>query len=145
MRLQAAFHLHALGRDAVLFAGGTGITAFTAFLEGLAPVENVSVTLAYGARTYQLLIYRETVERCARRLSSLDPIFFVEQLSQEGASARAVAREGALSVGAVWSRLRRPLDSNYYISGPPPMLKSIGDDLRRHNIPAEAIHIDAWE
>src|SRR3977135_2011757 len=33
--------------DVVLFAGGTGITAFTAFLEGLTPDDHQSITLAY--------------------------------------------------------------------------------------------------
>src|ERR1700722_7030926 len=57
--------------DVVLFAGGTGITAFTAFLEGLTPAVQQSVTLAYGARTSRLLIYQDIVERCAERLPSL--------------------------------------------------------------------------
>src|SRR5262245_43052696 len=43
-------------REAVLFAGGTGITAFTAFLEDLGPDSHVPVRLAYGARTDRLLI-----------------------------------------------------------------------------------------
>ena len=74
--------------DVVLFAGGTGITAFTAFLEGLAaqtPAGHHSVTLAYGARTNSLLIYRDVVERCAERLPSLDVSYFVEH---DVASAR---------------------------------------------------------
>jgi ferredoxin-NADP reductase len=37
--------------DVVLFAGGTGITAFTAFLEDLSPETQQSVVLAYGARS----------------------------------------------------------------------------------------------
>ncbi len=37
-----------------------------------------SVTLAYGARTSALLIYRDVVERCAGRLPSLDVSYFVE-------------------------------------------------------------------
>ncbi len=39
------------GRDVVLFAGGTGITGFTAFLDSLSPADRQSVVLAYGART----------------------------------------------------------------------------------------------
>jgi ferredoxin-NADP reductase len=45
----------------------------------------------------------------------------------------------------MWPRLPRPLDTQYYISGPPPMLRGIGDDLRARAIAPEAIHIDAWE
>jgi ferredoxin-NADP reductase len=134
--------------DVVLFAGGTGITAFTAFLEGLTPSAEQSVTLAYGARTGRLLIYRDIVERCAQRLPSLDVAYFVEHDGESDPrtlEGRVRANAGRLSVEAVWSRLRRPFESTYYISGPPPMLRTIGDDLRARNIPAEAIHIDAWE
>ena len=52
---------------------------------------------------------------------------------------------GRVSVAAVWPRLRRPLEAAYYISGPPPMLRRIGDELRTRHITPEAIHIDAWE
>jgi ferredoxin-NADP reductase len=45
----------------------------------------------------------------------------------------------------VWPRLRRPFDTSFYISGPPPMLRSISEDLRAREISPEAIHIDAWE
>jgi ferredoxin-NADP reductase len=128
--------------DVVLFAGGTGVTAFTAFLEGLTPADHQSVTLAYGARTNSLLIYRDVVERCAQRLPSLDVSYFVEQ---DGANDPPALNSGRVSVEAVWPRVRRPFDTTYYISGPPPMLRTIGQDLRGRNIAPEAIHIDAWE
>lgn len=128
--------------DIVLFAGGTGITAFTAFLEDLAAGTHQAVTLAYGARTPGLLIYRDVVERCAARLPALDIMYFVEQDEDGGLPGMTAGR---VSVGAVWPRLRRPLDSTYYISGPPPMLRAIAQDLRARDIAPEAIHIDAWE
>src|SRR5580700_3226436 len=133
--------------DVVLFAGGTGITAFTAFLEGLAtqtPAGHHSVTLAYGARTNSLLIYRDVVERCAERLPSLDVSYFVEH-DAPALDGRVRSTPGRVSVDGVWPRLGRPFDTTYYISGPPPMLRTIGGDLRARNIAPEAIHIDAWE
>jgi ferredoxin-NADP reductase len=126
--------------EVVLFAGGTGVTAFTAFLEDLTAGSEQPVTLAYGARTSELLIYREIVERCASRVPSLQVAYFVEQ-----PDVPAGMNPGRVSVDAVWQRLRRPLDASYYISGPPPMLRGIARDLRARDIPAEAIHIDAWE
>ncbi len=128
--------------DVALFAGGTGITAFTAFLENLTPAGDHSVTLAYGARTGGLLIYRDVVERCARRLPSLDVSYFVEDDIED---ASLVVNRGRVSVDAVWPRLRRPFGTTYYISGPPAMLRTISQDLRARNISPEAIHIDAWE
>jgi ferredoxin-NADP reductase len=130
------------GRDDVaLFAGGTGITAFTAFLDGPACADR-RVAVAYGARTNDLLIYRDVVDRAAERSSSLDVLYFVEA---QRAGDRAGTLPGRVSVAAVWPRLRDPFDTHYYISGPPAMLRGIGDDLRARGVGREAIHIDAWE
>jgi len=128
--------------DVALFAGGTGVTAFTGFLEGLPSDTPHQVTLAYGARTSDLLIYRDVVERSAARLPTLQALYFVEHAA---GAAGASMQHGRVSVDAVWPRLARPLGTQFYISGPPPMLRSIGDDLRVRNVPPEAIHIDAWE
>jgi ferredoxin-NADP reductase len=134
--------------DVVLFAGGTGVTAFTAFLEDLPDTSRHSVTLAYGARRANLLIYRDVVERCADRVPSLQVTYFVEHddgTPMPAGSDRVRWSPGRVSVSAIWPRLRDPRDASYYISGPPPMLRGIGDDLRARNVPPEAIHIDAWE
>jgi ferredoxin-NADP reductase len=77
---------------------------------------------------------------------SLDVAYFVEDLVRGGdADDLGAVTSGRVSVDAVWPRLRRPLDATYYISGPPPMLRGISEDLRARNISPEAIHIDAWE
>jgi ferredoxin-NADP reductase len=134
--------------DVVLFAGGTGITAFTAFLEGLSPGSRHAVYLAYGARTRSLLIYRELVQQRAQTVPSLHVSYFIEQ--EPG--ARPAMKEsdeldniGRLSVAAMWPKIKRPREATYYISGPPAMLKVISQDLRSIGIGAEAIKIDAWE
>ena len=79
-----------------------------------------------------------------QRVPSLQVSYFVEDaVGPGGGDARAV-NAGRVSVDAIWPRLRRPLESEYYISGPPPMLRGIGQELRARNIAGEAIHIDAW-
>jgi ferredoxin-NADP reductase len=128
--------------DVVLLAGGTGITAFTAFLEELTPVSARAVVLAYGARRSDLLIYRDTIEACARRLPSLDVVYFVEE-AVPGDSSRP--QPGRISVAALWPRIAALSSAHYYIAGPPLMLRDVGNDLRDRGISSEAIHIDAWE
>jgi ferredoxin-NADP reductase len=135
-------------RDAVLFAGGTGISAFTAFLEGLTPVDGRRVVLAYGARTSRLLICRDAIERRMKAVSSLETHYFVEDVDPEDqrrAGSDVTTQTGRVSVAAMWPRLSRPFEAAYYISGPPGMLRAISFDLRSSGISAEAIHIDAWE
>jgi ferredoxin-NADP reductase len=137
--------------DVVLCAGGTGMTAFTAFLDGLAPGSTQAITLAYGARNGDLLIFRDLVERCLARLPGLDVTYFVEEAGATGAEEAGTARErqhqeaGRVSIAALWPRIRRPLETRYYISGPPAMLKGLSRDLRDRGIAAAAIHVDAWE
>lgn len=134
--------------DVVLFAGGTGITAFTAFLEGLSPGSRHAVYLAYGARTRSLLIYRDLVQQRAQTVLSLHVSYFVEQESGAGPARKesgGLDNIGRLSVATLWPKIERPKKATYYISGPPAMLQVISQDLRSMGIGAEAIKIDAWE
>lgn len=120
-------------RDAVLFAGGTGITAFTAFLGSLAPDHDRRVQLYYGARSADLFVFGDLVRECARRIPALTTRLIDE------------ATEGRLSVDVAWpaiSTLDRPL---FYLSGPPPMLTALRIQLLDRGVPAEDIRIDAWE
>ena len=55
-------------RDAVLFAGGTGITAFTAFLSRSRP-ERAAVLLFYGARTQEPVRLRSARPGRARKVA----------------------------------------------------------------------------
>jgi ferredoxin-NADP reductase len=128
-------------RDAVLFAGGTGITAFTAFLAGLTHESQHAVYLAYGARQRGLLIYRDMVEQRAQITAILHAFYFIES---EAGELQPHEATGRLSVDAIWPRISNPSEAIYYISGPPLMLKTITQDLRGQGIRADAIRIDAW-
>lgn len=135
----------ATDQPVALFAGGTGISAFTAFLEDVTPADRQPVTLVYGARGPSLLIYREAVERCRTRAGSLAVHYFAEEVSGGSDAALDGLHRGRVSVGAVWAHLRAPLETAYYLSGPPAMLRTVSADLQRHGVSTEAIHIDAWE
>jgi ferredoxin-NADP reductase len=103
--------------------------------------------VAYGASTATLLIYKEVIDRAALRVRSLDVTYFVEDGPIPSARIGEPWRwlPGRVSVAALWAQIPKPADSDFYISGPPAMLKSIGADLRAQGIGPEAIHIDAWE
>lgn len=124
-------------RPVVLFAGGTGVTAFTAFLAGLASDHPHPVTLFYGARAKELLVYRQQVEA----QKGCQTYCFLEHF------ALLLAHElpGRTSVEAAWPLIQSPMQSSYYLSGPPPMLKALSADLQAKGIPTDDIHIDAWE
>jgi ferredoxin-NADP reductase len=128
-------------QPAALFAGGTGITAFTAFLEGLAPGKEQPVAVFYGARDRRLLIYRPLVERCLHELPGFKALYFLEQA--DGLAENE--RKGWLSVETAWPSIADPLHTFFYLSGPPVMLKSLSEQLQKAGIEKKHICIDAWE
>lgn len=129
--------------EVVLCAGGTGITAFTAFLEQVQAASGQTVTVAYGARREDLLVYRDLVERSAQRTGSVSALYFVEQ--DEAAGCVPGVLPGRVAIAPIWPRLRQPLDARYLISGPPAMLRALEADLRSRHVPPESIRTDAWE
>ena len=135
--------------DIVLIAGGTGMTAFTAFLDGLQPAFSHTVYLAYGARNRDLLIYRPLLEQRAKEIPQLKVLYFIEDgvnnpLYPEPAAERNEFI-GRISLPVLLQKVRNPFEAVFYISGPPLMLKNISQELCDAGIKPEAIRIDAWE
>ena len=120
-------------RDAVLFAGGTGITAFTAFLQSLTPNHQARVLLLYGARNAGLFVYRALVEACAGMATSLTARFVPEET------------HGRLDVGSARPSIAALDEPVFYVSGPPAMLTAITSQLLGCDVPADRIRTDAWE
>ena len=120
-------------RDAVLFAGGTGMTAFTAFLRSLDPETAPRVLLFYGARTPELLVYGSLAEACAGAVPSL-ACTLIPQSSA-----------GGLDVAFAWPAIERLDAPLFYLSGPPQMLAALTAQLVGRGVSANAIRTDAWE
>ncbi len=126
--------------DACLLAGGTGVTAFTAFLAGLPADYPHSIHLFYGARHPGLLIYRQLVEEAARQCPNLHVHLLAEQ---EAADAGCLA--GRIDTDILWKIVPDPLSQIYYLSGPPQMLQGLRQELAGCGVEADRIAIDAWE
>jgi ferredoxin-NADP reductase len=126
-------------KDVCLLAGGTGVTAFTAFLAGLPAEHTHHITLFYGARHPDLLIYRPLVESAAANCPNLHPYF----LSEEGEAPGCIS--GRINLDQIWQALPDPQAVVYYLSGPPLMLKVVSSNLNERGVLANAIRIDAWE
>jgi ferredoxin-NADP reductase len=137
--------------EAVLLAGGTGISAFTAFVGALKPDQARPVWLVYGARSPELLLFREMLLAQLRSVPNLHALFFTETGKPEfgpeaaGGSQLPECLTGRISLDAVWSRLKAPLEKVFYLSGPPVMLKTLSDQLAAKGVAADRIRKDAWE
>jgi ferredoxin-NADP reductase len=123
-------------QPAALFAGGTGITAFTAFLSGAATAQ--PVLLAYGARMPELLLHRDLFERRA----ASGPLFQCRLFCEAPAPGTTL---GFVSAKAVWPEWESRAGSTCYLSGPPAMLKTLTSELTSLGVRADRIKTDAWE
>jgi NAD(P)H-flavin reductase len=126
-------------RNAVLVAGGTGITAYAAFLETLTADFPHDLTLLYGARNPRLLLYPDTIQRAQQALPRFRVYRFVEQ------DAGGELRHGRLSFESIWPELATPGATDFYLSGPPAMIRALSADLAQRGIGPGTIKIDAWE
>ncbi len=120
-------------KDTVLFAGGTGVTAFTAFLRSLTPDHASRVLLFYGARTPDLFVYGALAEACAHEVPCLTSYLICE------------GRQGRLEVDRAWPAIAQLDDPVFYLSGPPAMLDALTTQLRTHDVAPQRIRTDAWE
>jgi ferredoxin-NADP reductase len=120
-------------RDAVLFAGGTGITAFTAFLQSLAPEQTSRVLLFYGARKPHLFVHRSLVETCARDVPTLTSHLVCDQT------------HGHLDVDTAWPAIATLHDPRFYLSGPPAMLDALTAQLQVRGVTIQDVLTDGWE
>ena len=126
--------------DVCLLAGGTGVTAFTAFLAGLSSQYPYKVYLFYGARCPDLLIYRPLVNIALQRCPNLQVWFLAEQ-DADGNNCIL----GLIDAATVFKHIAHPLSVTYYIAGPPVMISSLVSGLGQHGVISSCIIADAWE
>ena len=132
--------------NVVLLAGGTGITAFIAYIDGLSNELNGNVFLGYGARKIELLLYRNLIDAKAKANEHFRFLYFLED--DDGDSNYLNPNEfliGCLSLEAIWNQLQEPQYATYYIAGPPTMIQSFTTKLLSKNIKQEQTKVDAWE
>ena len=129
------------GVDVVLFAGGTGITAFSAYLDQLEADQENSISIFYGASNFDLLIYRSMIDHKAEICPKLNAWYY----SEDGHPQEDHEMKGKLSVKSAFERLNKPLEKEYYLSGPPGLLQALREDLAQHCVSPDWIKIDSWE
>lgn len=139
------------GCDAVLIAGGTGLSAFTAFVDALKPDLARRVTLVYGARTPDLFLSRDMLLERHGQVPNFQAIFFAEESADRMAAETANGSRpprcfaGRISLDALWRELESPDRRTYYLSGPPVMLQALGAGLSERGVAPDRIRTDAWE
>ncbi|HEY9171856.1 MAG TPA: FAD-dependent oxidoreductase [Verrucomicrobiae bacterium] len=137
--------------DVVLVAGGTGISAFTAFIEALRPEHPNGVWLVYGARSPELLLFREMILSQTAHVANFRVLLFTEtggeQLAAEmaGRPKPPGCLSGRITLDALWPLVPEAARKVFYLSGPPAMLTALSASLAARGLPPAHIRTDAWE
>ncbi len=123
----------------VLVAGGTGISPYISFLEHcLADRQSPPVSLYYGIREERFMIFEPVLVQCKQSLPRFNYTVFCENPGhhiQGGVT-------GIIDAGRILAE--NPPDADFYLSGPPLMIDSIGRFLRDNGVSPGRIFIDEW-
>jgi ferredoxin-NADP reductase len=125
--------------DVVLIAGGTGITPFVAFMEdALVKGLEGKVWLHYGARSQDMLVFRDFAERCARQFPAFRLQCYAETATTGATIAGRIDLERAVTCAGPTAA--------YYLCGPQEMINAFRARLlQKHGVPQPNVKIDAWE
>jgi NAD(P)H-flavin reductase len=131
--------------DAVLVAGGTGLSPYVPFLEELAegPRAERRIRLFYGIRNQGQLLFGELLAGCADK-GIIDAQVWLE----EGASIDGLAlpaRTGRLDPSAVLEECHDLRDPVFFLSGPPAMIANFKATLIKKGLEPDRIQTDEWE
>ena len=130
--------------DAVLIAGGTGITAFQAFIEGLVPEHPRKVVLLYGARRPGLLLGRDMIVEKERTVGNFRAFFVSETGVPISDQSSGTILPGRTNLDALKDCAGSD-SAVYYLAGPPAMVSAIRVDLEQNGVTGANIRVDAWE
>ena len=126
--------------DAVLIAGGTGITPFVAFMEdALVKGMEGNVCLHYGVRDVALLSFRPLAEQCLRDLPKFQAHFYSENDSADGVTP------GRMDIEDICKGITDLSRSVIYLCGPEQMVKGFSSRLTQDfGVLADNVRIDEW-
>jgi len=130
--------------NTVFIAGGTGITPLLSLFTHESFSEYINPKIYLGFRTKDHNIYQDELDRMnqirAIRPNSCNSYEcnsskFVQLYNQES--------DGVIDIGQIF--LDNGLGSNYFISGPPAMIKSFKRTLLEKGVPLSNVLTDEWE
>lgn len=115
--------------NAVFIAGGTGITPFVSLFTHESFNEYINPKIYLGFRSKEYNIYADELDR-SRNSSKFEKSFYED-------------KDGILNIQSIADENRT--ESNYFISGPPMMIKAFKQALIEKGVSARNILTDDWE
>jgi ferredoxin-NADP reductase len=134
------------GCDSVLIAGGTGISPFIPYVEEILELSVPRrLRLYYGISTPNQLLFRDILVRC-RETGAIDLRLWIETINTEAESLPTTSCVvGRLDPAIIYRECRDLNAPDFFLSGPPAMIKHFMGTLVANTHDPDKIHIDAWE
>lgn len=117
--------------NTVFIAGGTGITPFLSLFTHESFNEYINPKIYLGFRSNAYNIYNDELSRSCNSYSSQFVKYFYEDT------------DGLIDIELIYKE--NGIDSNYFISGPPLMIKLFKKALFEKGVPASNVLTDDWE
>lgn len=129
-------------RHIVAFAAGAGITPIIAMVRHALETEPAtSVTLVYGNRALDSIIFREELEDLKDRHLGRFTLLHVLSRNEESSAPLFEGRIRAETVTALAATLFKPADvAGFFLCGPGSMIKETRNALLALEVPREKIH-----
>lgn len=128
----------------VLFGGGSGITPVLSILKSTLVAEpNSRVTLFYGNRNENSIIFKERIEQLAAQYADRLKVVYIfdAPLNTAHPYSGFVVKDMALRLLRENTNLSFQ-NAEFFICGPTPMMKEVESALNTLGIPKEKIHIE---
>ena len=130
-------------RHLVMIAGGSGITPVIAIAETVLRTRpDQQVTLIYGNRSLEDVIFRERLTRLASRFDRLELRHVLEE-APPGFRGTA-GRLDRAGVGLELDRIEGELPRTYYLCGPLAMMDAAREELRARGVPEASILLERF-
>jgi ferredoxin-NADP reductase len=111
------------GGPLLLVAGGSGIAPLMAMIRHRASVQSPApVCLIVSSRTYEDIIYREELERCAADDMDLRVVYTLTRSQPAGWQEYSRRIDRAMLEEVAWSPEERPL---VFVCGPTPLVEAV--------------------
>ena len=135
------FIFNSITDNMIFIAGGTGITPFLSYLESIKyKIPDKNIWLFYGAKEKNCMVGEELIDN----IVLVNPRFKVKKYL-EYKSGNERYEKGKLEADKILEELQSIGEADFYISGPPEMIRYFKQSIIDAGIKQEFIHIDAWE
>ena len=123
-----------------LLAGGIGITPFRSICKYAADRRlNAKITLLYGCRTENDIVFKNELEQMAQLNQNLRVIFVLNEANSEWKGAT-----GVVNAEMVKKEMPDYKETVFYVCGPPPMVQAMERMIKDLDLPAKQLKLEAF-